>query len=351
LATCMETLDEVRAMVKTVREAVSDAIEQKAIDNGHLTMDTLKSVLESHSESIQNFVSERIDELKDSIPRLQELNVQQGGTSSGGHNNQPTTASSYLESTDEVIDVLDCSAGGEGSRRQITFRSYHYGGKLNWHVPNGFAFPSNVNLDSGWRLWLIGMSFESVGPDGVIFNSPIRPFRKLNPSFLPTEAKKILKLHWQPIFRLMEQAPGLQINEDFSQITSQDLMKSFEEARAFLKERVSYVFNKNRAQPDTWEISTWSRHVQRSSILKYGTDKDKEHLPPETQSNKPRKQGKRKKKPSDRRRIRKRNERTCSVSADDIAVPVVVGAGDEEDESAEVVGARVLEQIRYQSNV
>ena len=105
---------------------------------------------------------------------------------------------------------------------------------------------------------------------------------------------------------MMEQAPGLNIREagvvDAAYVTA-----SFDSAKAYLKTRVSYVFEKERSNPDMWEISTWSRKVRRSSILKDGTDADKANLPVDTSHrSKPRQQRGRKKSLSDRRRVRRR---------------------------------------------
>ncbi len=67
---------------------------------------------------------------------------------------------------------------------------------------------------------------------------------------------------------------------------------SFERRIAFLKTRVEYVFRKRRANPMQWELSTWSKQVQRSSIEKNGTKSDKAALPTGTSRyNKPRKTG------------------------------------------------------------
>jgi hypothetical protein len=79
---------------------------------------------------------------------------------------------------------------------------------------------------------------------------------------------------------------------------------SFDAGMEFLKTRVQYVFEKRRANPMTWELSTWSKHVRRSSIAKYGTESDKAALPETTRFSKARSTGqlKRKRKPSDNRR-------------------------------------------------
>jgi len=52
LETCKRTFDEVQTMTQSVSEAVSEAIEQKAASNGHLTFDHLQGMFESHLASI-----------------------------------------------------------------------------------------------------------------------------------------------------------------------------------------------------------------------------------------------------------------------------------------------------------
>ena len=52
LETCKKTFNEVQLMTHSVSEAVSEAIEQKAVSNGHLTFDHLQGMFESHSETI-----------------------------------------------------------------------------------------------------------------------------------------------------------------------------------------------------------------------------------------------------------------------------------------------------------
>jgi hypothetical protein len=110
----------------------------------------------------------------------------------------------------------------------------------------------------------------------------------------PKHIRQSFNLHWRPIFEVMEACPGLDLADE----------DSFERGIAFLKSRVKYVFNKRRAKPKMRELSTWSKHVHRSSIEKNGTKSDKAALPTGTRRyNKPRKTGtfKRKRKPSDHR--------------------------------------------------
>ena len=62
--------------------------------------------------------------------------------------------------------------------------------------------------------------------------------------------------------------------------------------------------------PEQWGILTWSKKVQRSSILKDGTEQDNANLPPESNRNKSRRQHGRTKAQADRRRVRQHLNRT-----------------------------------------
>ena len=48
------------------------------------------------------------------------------------------------------------------------------------------------------------------------------------------------------------------------------------------------MFFSKGMKPDTWCISYWSVKVQNSTIMKYGTENDKSHLPSQTLFNKKR---------------------------------------------------------------
>jgi hypothetical protein len=76
---------------------------------------------------------------------------------------------------------------------------------------------------------------------------------------------------------------------------------------------VSYAFDSERATPDQWEISTWSKKVARSSILKDGNVSDIANLPAATRHNQPRQHHLPRHRPlADLRRTRRRNERATA---------------------------------------
>ena len=78
---------------------------------------------------------------------------------------------------------------------------------------------------------------------------------------------------------MMEAAPGIEIRE--TGIDSRYLHTSFDAPKEYLKTRVSYVYENECLHLEQWGISTWSKKVQHSLILKDGTEEDKANLPPE----------------------------------------------------------------------
>jgi len=52
LETCVTTFQEVKTMTKSVKEAICEAIAQKAIENGHMTFDHLEAMFNAHLNNV-----------------------------------------------------------------------------------------------------------------------------------------------------------------------------------------------------------------------------------------------------------------------------------------------------------
>jgi hypothetical protein len=206
----------------------------------------------------------------------------------------------FADGQEEEVLIQDDMANGD-TPICITYRQYSYDGRF-WHIPKDFEFPKGLHLDIAWKMWVNGLpGNKTIQSNGTRCQAPIRPICSMKLDMLPKYAKRDFQLHcWRPIFLLMEQVlPGLNIRQGVL-INAAYVTASFDTAREHLKSRVSYVFANKRSNPDRWEIWTWSQKVQRSSILKNGTDEDKANLPEETlHRNKPRQQCGRKKSLSD----------------------------------------------------
>jgi hypothetical protein len=312
LLLCVETLETVQQMADNVKESVKEAFEEKAEENGQITGERLKTMFESHQNSMVAMIDQKLTELKNEMRDAFPLAmVQQQEEGSIDNDNE-------IFADGDAEEVLVEQPAQQGQTR-VTYRTYCHGGR-HWHVPKDFAFPTGVRLDTGWKMWLSGLpGYETVDSHGNQLHAPIRPIRKLKLDMLPPKLKKNFQLYWRPIFSMMEQAPGIEIRE--TGIDAQYLQASFATGKEYLKTRVSYVFENQRQQHDGWEISTWSRKVARSSIMKHGTDQDKANLPTEeSYRNRPRQQRGRNKPTSDRRRVRRRvNNANVSLVHDEFA--------------------------------
>ena len=87
----------------------------------------------------------------------------------------------------------------------------------------------------------------------------------------------------------MENAPGVTIPKNQDQIDEAFVQSSYAIATEYLKHRFKYIFNDAPAGLiANYNISTWSRKIARSEVIKNGTEEDKQKLPPPNKRNRPR---------------------------------------------------------------
>jgi len=86
----------------------------------------------------------------------------------------------------------------------------------------------------------------------------------------PEVSLPIFSLSWEPIFQLMQSAPGIHFDTD--------AQESFKTAYIYLNLRVEYAFLNPRMKTDTWKVAYWSVRVQRILIMKFGTKVYKSRL-------------------------------------------------------------------------
>ena len=126
---------------------------------------------------------------------------------------------------------------------QQQHRLYTFGGRF-WQVPEHFAFSKDTKLLLGWRLWVAGqVGYEYLNRLGKKQLAPVQPFRILKKKMLPKEVRKKFSLSWEPIFRMMEQADGTNLDDD--------PMESFKIGYEYLKTWVGYVFRGKRMNLET----------------------------------------------------------------------------------------------------
>jgi hypothetical protein len=255
LELCQSTLLRLNEQSTLVRQTIFDAMEERAIENGQISRHQIKTILDNFCNGIRDDVREQVNTIQQGQARLQP--VLPDGAAAHGH----------------IVVVW----GSQGTL-------FSYRGRF-WDAPATFAFPAGVKGDVGWKLWLQGMpGFAMEGENGVIEQHNIKAFRKFFPARLPKKVSNVFKLHWRPVFSMMEEGIGC-IPENLTPEIVDDLYKI---ATEYLQTRVSYIFGNNRLHHNDWVVATWANYLSRSVILQKGIDADRRKMPVMKLSNRPR---------------------------------------------------------------
>ena len=252
LELCHATLSKVNKQHETIRQNVFDAFEQHAMENGQISRQQILDILQDFRLGIQEDVATQLQALKE-----------------GG----------FGQATTNKTDNQNSNAPGAETLR---YQPFFYNGRF-YDVPEKFVFPKGANRDIGFKLWMLGLPNHKQVENGQLVCRPIKPFRNLKPTLLPKQIANTFKLHWRPVFKLMEE--GINVPGDTETLDAATINNLYESATEFLKTRVQYVFRNPRLHHRTWTISTWSKHVKRSHILQHGTQEDRVNLPEATRFN------------------------------------------------------------------
>ena len=77
------------------------------------------------------------------------------------------------------------------------------------------------------------------------------------------------------MFSTMEE--GVNVEQHRSLSASDFINATYELGTNNIKNRASCIWNKSKKH-DTWQVSTWSKHMQHSMTSKHGTEDDKRNL-------------------------------------------------------------------------
>ena len=264
LKLCQTTLLRVNEQAEVVRQTIFDAMEQRVLENGQISRHQIVTILDEFRAGIRDDVRQQID-LIQAHPGLVRPRDPHNGAGA------------------EQIGT-----GNQGGNM------YVYSGRF-WDVPESFAFPAGIKRDVGWRLWLTGMpAYRTEGENGEVEHNAIKPFRKFLPARLPKKIADIYKLHWRPVYLMMEEGAG-KIPEH---LTTAIVNSLYERGTEHLQTRVSYIFQNVKLNHQNWVIATWARYLSRSMIMQRGTEQDKSYLPAPTHFNQPRPVGQKRRGPN-----------------------------------------------------
>jgi hypothetical protein len=231
LELCQTTLLRVNEQSTIVRESIFEAMELRAIENGQITRHQIVDILDEFRNGIRDDVRAQIA-LIQAVPGVNPPGGAAGSTATIGNHGQGTL--------------------------------YTYAGRF-WDVPQNFAFPTSVKRDVGWRLWLQGMpSYTTVDENGAVIQNKVKQFRNFLPARLPKKLAEIFKLHWRPVYLMMEKGMG-----EIPEVLTPEIVNNlYDLGTEYLKTRVRYVFTNDKLHHNEWVIATWAKYLTRSMIEK-----------------------------------------------------------------------------------
>jgi hypothetical protein len=145
LELCQSALTEVKKISSDVQQAVCDAIEAKAFENGIVTTQTLtEMLLDVHHKQMETLITTRLAALQTAIPTpagVLAVNQHQGP-----------------DDDFELAHGLDDNKPGP-TPTCIAYCSYSHSGRF-WHTPQHFSLPPRMKLDTGWKLWCSGIKWK-----------------------------------------------------------------------------------------------------------------------------------------------------------------------------------------------
>ena len=311
LESCKTTLERVTDQTNKLRQTILDAFKAPPLENGQISRD------QRPNQNGQITRAELVTLLDDCFRGIKS-DIQ---THIASLNRDHRVARSVQQQPTRQVhnQVVELRVGQDETTASVM---YSYAGRF-WDVPDGFSFPARIQRHVGWKLWLQGMpDYTQVGENGDRIPSPIKPFRDFLPRQLPKKLADTYKLHWRPIFRLMEE--GFPCDDIPQHLPSMEVVDAlYNTATEYLKTRVSYIFDaNNKLRHNTWTLSTWSKHIGRSMITKMGSDNDKALLPEETRFNRSR-AGRKRCAPDGQEEPNPTRRRRVSVVTEDLQPAVV----------------------------
>lgn len=249
-------------MFERMKHAVDDAFEKKALENGQLTAAGMHHVMESYHK----LFAEQNKKLEHKIDLLATHGICQGSDAS----TSPTINTPISPSTCKM-------------------HSYVWDDGNAYFVPKTFSLPDQTPLKSAFCQWVNGnQGYTCVKPDGTLQNTPVRPFQLWTHKHIPDPIWKKFKVGWKKILDTMMEADGLKgslsklILEKGGEISDEKVNELYDIGLAHVIDTVTYIKKKQYVR---WRVTTWSKSVQRSEILKSGTAEDKLRLKAPTRYN------------------------------------------------------------------
>jgi hypothetical protein len=233
----LEEREERKKFDREISEKLKQAIDEKAASTGQITAAVLEQIIERRETQF----AQRVEDI----------------------------LRHHLSSDTSLTRPAQPPSQPVPSMTRDGYVVYSYGSKLDWDVPVGWTLPHDCALKTAFNLWFSGIK----GDNGVHI---VRPYKLL--TRVPQVEWKKFKTEWKPIMTLMGRCPTLS-EENISNVVE------FDKALSYVLEIVSYI--KDMKKHCSWTVATWSQRISRSSVMKNGSEDDKNRLTTATRYNNP----------------------------------------------------------------
>jgi hypothetical protein len=144
-------------MATKIKESVSEAFEEKAIENGQMTGERMANMLGAHQDQLLGLVQQKLSEIQLNAPAALQIDYNHDDVA---NNNLPDEADDNGGTVDDAV-IAPTDA--------LRYLLYQYEGRF-WHVPHEFVFRSTPGWILGGRCGL-GICLSTVVlPSGPFAN-------------------------------------------------------------------------------------------------------------------------------------------------------------------------------------
>jgi hypothetical protein len=235
--------EERKSAYAEIKNAVKEAIEEQAVSNGQLTFASFSSILDDRELRLLGSVSTQMDDV---VTRI-EASLSQFVTHNQRRIQSPRTPMAAIASD--------------------ACRLYQHANGKMYITPEEYELPEKANLYSAFRMWINGDTFNA---------DTVRPFILWSVTNVPHFLWKKFRVGWYDALHQIMDAPALHALEadlsDSIPVPEDELKRLFDEGIKYLISQYSYISNRGYQK---WSVTTWSRQMLFSSIMKHGTEEEK----------------------------------------------------------------------------
>ena len=279
----------VMTVQRTVESAVAQSIEKVALQNGHMSAQSMKDLLSQQQKSMRDNMEAALSKMHD---LLEERLEREDGVAS---------AASAAD-----VQASPAPPPDDPGEQSFPLTYSQFSGPANGTVD----LPHDHDLGTGrhslphaWKLWL-------EGPEPITVNGRLRyikPYRMIagaGRTFagrVSQQQKLQLRDVWRPFFRLCESGLDSELLPVPASLVYDPayIMQTLDQVLNVLKQRFSFIFAADEREDagasssssdsdsalvrrkmkwESWSVSTWARNTKPSVVLQAGVASDIRHL-------------------------------------------------------------------------